>query len=227
LRTFSAADPAGLVVAGCDPAFGVAERLLDGLGPRSLLAVSAPTGTSLEALSLGRVHAAVVHGRARKLPRAPVPVARWHVARWHVGVGVAPELRSRSLEAVLASGVSVARRDPAAASQQAFERARQAAGIERPCVGRRAPGHLDAARLADAVRGAAVTTEAAAHAFRLDFLALENHIVELWVDQRWVEHLGVRAVSELLGARAFTERIAQFAGYDLSGCGERVGFGTS
>jgi len=222
LRLFPGASPAGVVLAGCDPAFGMAERMLDGLGPRSLLAISAPTGTALRALRKGSVHAAVVHGLEHELPEPPVPVMRWHVARWRVGVAVSPSLRRRSLEAVLSSKLPVAQRDPAATSQQAFDRARLAAGVEPPPAGPSAAGHLDAARIAATLGGAGVTTEGAAHAFGLRFLTLEDHTVELWVAERWREHPGVSALVELLASPAFTERVAHFGGYDLSRCGERV-----
>ena len=57
-RPFAHARAAGLVVAGCDPALGIAEAMLAGLGDRSLLAISAPTGAALGALGGGVVHAA-------------------------------------------------------------------------------------------------------------------------------------------------------------------------
>ncbi|MBV9801135.1 MAG: helix-turn-helix domain-containing protein, partial [Solirubrobacterales bacterium] len=88
LRLFAGAIPAGVVLAGCDPALGVAESMLDGLGARSLLAISTSTGTALRALRCGGVHAAAVHGLAGGLPRPPVPVVRWHLARWRVGLAV-------------------------------------------------------------------------------------------------------------------------------------------
>ncbi|MGH2857309.1 MAG: helix-turn-helix transcriptional regulator, partial [Solirubrobacteraceae bacterium] len=47
LEMFSGAAPAGLVLAGCEPALAVAERLLAGLGERSLLVVSGSTGAAL------------------------------------------------------------------------------------------------------------------------------------------------------------------------------------
>lgn len=222
LRMFPGANPAGTVVAGCDPALGVAERMLEGLGPRSLLAVSAPTDSALRALSAERVHAAVVHGREEALPAAPVAVRRWHIARWRVGLAVAPGVRGRSLEAVLRGDVSVAQREPAAASQQAFERARLAAGIRAPLPGPAATGHFDAARLAATLRGAGVTNEAAARAFGLRFLPLEDHVVELWAAERWYDHPGIGALAELLGTAAFTERIGHYGGYDLDRCGEAI-----
>jgi hypothetical protein len=157
-----------------------------------------------------------------ELPEPPVPVARWHLARWQVGLAVAAKVRGESLEAVLHDQVPVAQREPAAASQQAFERASIRAGIAQPPPGPKATGHIDAARIAAAINGAAVTTEAAARAFDLRFLPLEDHTVEFWLAQRWLDHPGANALGELLASAAFTERIAHFAGYDLVGCGTRI-----
>lgn len=222
LRLFPGAAPTGIVLAGCDPALGVAEAILAGLGPRSLITISAPTGTALRALERGGVHAAVVHGIPRELPAPPVPVVRWHLARWPVGLAVAPNVAGDSLEAVLHQDVPIAQRDAAAASQQAFERASVKAGITEPRPGPSATGHLDAARIAATVNGAAVTTEAAARAFNLRFLTLEDHTVEIWLARRWLDHPGTNALGELLTTSAFTERVAHFAGYDLAGCGNRI-----
>lgn len=221
LRLFAGAVPAGLLLAGCDPAFGIAEAMLDGLGPCSLLAISAPTDDAIGALRSGRVHAAVVHGITGRLPRPPVPVVRRHFARWQVGLGVTPALRRHSIEAVLRSPVPLAQREAAASSQKAFERARAVAGVQ-PRPGPRATGHLDAARIAATLNGAAVTNEGAARAFGLSFLALEEHVVEIWLAARWTDHPGANAVAELLATSAFTERVRHLGGYDLTGCGEPV-----
>jgi DNA-binding XRE family transcriptional regulator len=222
LRLFAGASPAGSVIAGCDPALGVAEAMLHGLGPRSLLAISAPTGTALHALKQGRVHAAVVHGIPSELPPPPVPVLRWHLARWQVGLAVTPVLRADSLEAVLDGQVPIAQRDSAAASQQAFERAISRAGVATSPPGPRATGHLDAARIAATIQGAAITTEAAARAFDLRFLPLEDHTVEIWLAERWLDHPGISGLGDLLATTAFTERVAHFGGYDLTGCGTQL-----
>ncbi len=222
LRLFPAAAPAGIVIAGCDPALGIAEAMLAGLGPRSLLAISAPTGTALRALKCGGVHAAVVHGLPGDLPRPPVAVMRWHLARWQVGLAIAPTARGDSLEAVFQGEVPIAQRDEAAASQQAFERARAKAGVTQPAPGPLAMGHIDAARIAASINGAGVTTEAAARAFGLRFLAFEDHTVEVWLARRWLDHPGTGALGDLLGSRAFTDRVAHFGGYDLAGCGSPI-----
>ncbi len=222
LQPLPAADPAGTVIAGCEPAFGIAERMLEGLGPRSLMAISAATEPALHALRRGRVHAAVVHGRTDALPAPPVAVSRWHIARWQVGLGVAPGVAGRSLEAVLANEIPIAQREPGAASQQAFERARLAAGGPKPAAGPIASGHLEAARLAATLGGAGVTNEAAARAFHLRFLPLEEHTVELWSAARWHEHPGIGALADLLTSAAFTERVGHYGGYDLTRCGELI-----
>jgi hypothetical protein len=222
LRLFPGAKPAGTVVAGCDPALGIAERILEGLGPRSLLAIPAPTDCALAALRRGRIHAAVVHGLEETLPPPPVPVKRWHVARWRVGLALAPGVAEGSLEAVLSGDISIAQREAAAASQQAFERARLAVGGPIPPAGPTASGHLEAARFAATLRGAGVTNEAAAQAFGLRFLALEHHVVELWTAERWQDHPGIQALVELLNSTAFTERVGHYGGYDLTHCGEPI-----
>ncbi len=222
LRLFPGATPAGLVLAGCDPALGIAEAMLAGLGPRSLLAISAPTGTALQALTRSRVHAAVVHGTPDRLPKPPVPVIRWHLARWQVGLGIAPGVHANTLEAILTARIPIAQRDPAATSQQAFEYARANAGVIQPPPGPRATGHIDAARIAATLDGAAVTTHAAARAFDLRFLALEDHTVEIWLAERWRDLPASTALVELLSTAAFTQRVAQFGGYDLADCGNTI-----
>jgi DNA-binding XRE family transcriptional regulator len=215
LRLFARAAPAGLVIAGCDPALGIAEAIL---GPNSLLALSAASGTALGSLARGDLHAAVVHGPPSRLPIPPIAVTRLHLARWQVGVGVVSTSRARSLEVLLSGKVPIVQRDSAAASQQALERAAE----QRPIPGPRADGHLASARLAAALGCGAVTTESAARAFGLRFHPLEEHVVQVWVAERWRDHPGAGALGDLLSSSAFTERVGQFGGYDLTDCGTQL-----
>lgn len=222
LRLFPNASPAGLVLAGCDPALGVADAMLRGLGSRSLLAISTATGTALDALGRGRVHAAVVHGLEGRLPEPPVPVSRIHLASWFVGLAVPARQRRRALDSVLAGTTQIAQRDAAAASQQALRRALDRAGITTSPHGPRVDGHIDAARTASLLNCAAITTEAAAHAFELSFLPIEQHTVQIWLAERWLDHPAADALGNLISSAAFTQRISQLRGYDLTGCGTRL-----
>lgn len=222
LSLFGDAAPAGLVLAGCEPALAVAERLLAGLGDRSLLAVPASTGAALRALRSGRVHGAVVHGPPGALPAAPVPLIRWRFAGWQVGLAAAATVRQPSLRALLTGTVPVAQREPAAASQQALERVRAGAGLLEPLSGPVTSGHIEAARTAAMLGCGALTTESAARAFGLHFDALEEHVVEIWIASHWAGHPGLQALGELLRGRAFQQRLTGLGGYDVTACGDAV-----
>ena len=216
VRLFPGSQPAGLIVVGCDPALGLCDQLLSRGGGRAIVAVAGTTGSAVAALADGRAHAALVHGPDDGLPQAPRPVRRIHLARWQVGIGLGSSRRGRTLEAVIAGRVPLVQREDSAASQQALVRA---AGGAVPPAAARARGHVDAARHAAIAGWAAVTFEPAARQQGLAFLPLEGHRVELWVDERWLDHPGAQALLNLLGSAAFRERVRLIGGYDLDGCG--------
>lgn len=216
VRLLPGARTAGLVVVGCDPVLGLCDRLLARGGGRRVVAVAGTTGSALEALGDGRAHAALVHAPEDRMPAPPVPVRRLHLARWRVGIGIAPTRRTRSLDAVLAGRVPLVQREGSATSQQALQRA---AGGTPPPAAALAGGHVEAARRAALGRCAAVTFEPAARQHGLAFLPLETHAVELWLDERRLDHPGAAALADLLASGAFRERVALVGGYDLEGCG--------
>lgn len=219
VRLLPGARASGLVVVGCDPVLGLCESLLSRGGGRRLVAVSGTTGSAVAALADGRAHAALVHGPDAGLPEPPVPARRIHLARWQVGIGLGARRRVGSLEELLAGRIRLVQREESAASQQALARA---AGELMPRAGVRARGHVDAARRAAIAGCAAVTFEPAAHQHGLGFLPLETHVVELWIDERWLGHPGAQALVDLLGSGAFRERVRPIGGYDLEGCGAAV-----
>lgn len=222
VRVFPEAIPAGFVLAGCDPALSVAEAMLHGRGTRSLLALPAATGVALRALAAGTIHAAAVHGPDGGLPATPLPVVRLHLARWRVGIAHPRRFRFTSLESLLEIQLPIVQRDGTATSQQALERALGEIGAAASSPGPQADGHIGAARTAAILNCAALTTESAAAAFDLGFVPLEEHTVEIWVAKRWRDHPGLEALGELLSGPAFTDRVGQFGGYELAGCGGRV-----
>jgi hypothetical protein len=216
VRMLPGAQANALVVVGCDPVLGLCESLLSRGGGRRLAAVPGTSGAAVAALADGRAHAALVHGPSGRLPAPPVAARRIHLARWRVGIGLGARRRAASLEELLSGRIRLVQRDESAASQQALVRA---AGGLVPRATVRASGHVDAARRAAIGACAAVTFEPAAHQHGLAFLPLETHAVELWVDDRWLDHPGAQALGDLLGSSAFRERVNPIGGYDLEGCG--------
>lgn len=211
------------VVAGCDPAIGLAGRLLEAAGGPAAIAAQAATATALVAVAAGRAHAAIVHGPVGEVatPVPPTEVHRVEVARWRVGLVAPAEAASGWEHAALSGRVQVIQRETGAASQAAFERARtgEATAPDAPLL---ASGHLDAAEHARELGLVAVSIEPAALAAGLAFHPLEEHVCELWIAR---EHLGVTAVErfvdELTGAR-LRRQLAGIGGYDLTHSGREV-----
>ena len=45
--------------------------------------------------------------------------------------------------------------------------------------------------------------------------------MQVWLDERWLDHPGAGALAEVLAGGAFKQRVARFRGYDLADCGTR------
>ena len=217
----------GFVIAGCDPLLGLLSALVGRSSPHRVLTVHASTIDAVDALGTGRAHGAVVHGQRAALPVPPVPVRRWHLARWQVGLASARPTGPPTIEEIVDRRWRVVQRNPGASSQQTLERAVGRAG------GGRLPGpiaadHLDVARRVATGGGrAGVTMEAAAIAFGLGFHALEEHTVELWVDERWASLPALAALLDVARGRSLRERAPTLQGYELGDAGTTVGTGVS
>lgn len=216
LHLFPEGSVEGALVLGCDPAL----RAADALGGGRVVGVSATTGQALDALAAGRCHAALVHGRESHLPKPKTAVARWHVARWRVGIAYHPELGHTSLETLIDGSLPMVRRQRSAASDQALVRAAKRLGVATP-EGPLAGGHIEGARRAAWTSAAAITYEPAAELYGLSFEPLETHVVELWAREEWSAHPGVTELLEVLGSRAFRDRVGAHSGYDLTDSGSR------
>src|SRR5918999_2570036 len=203
IRLFPGANATGAVVAGCDPALGLAAGMLPPTGPRRVLALQASSGRAAVGLGCGRLHGALVHGRPETLA-PPEDALRWEVVAWEVGLA-ARAGAALDLGRVAAGELVVARREDGAAAQQALERAVGAiGGAQRDLRGPVASGHLDAALLvAHGSADAAVTFRAAALAYGLAFTPLEHHRVELWIGPQGAGHPGIEALGEVLRSRSF------------------------
>lgn len=212
----------GLVIAGCDPALGLLAALVERRSRHRILTVHASTGRALQALTAGRVHGAVVHGPARALPAAPVPVRRWHLARWLVGVASNRSSGVPSVEEIAERRLRVVQRDSGAGTQLAFSRALARIGAPTSVPGPLAEGHVDAARRVVAGAPAGLTMEPAARSFGLGFVPLEEHTVEVWLDERWATLPAATEMLSTLNASGFRSRLGVIGGYDLSSCAAQV-----
>ncbi|MCX7620970.1 MAG: helix-turn-helix domain-containing protein [Acidimicrobiales bacterium] len=212
----------GVVIAGCDPALGLLATLVERRSPHRILVTPASTGRSLEALASGRVHGILVHGPTKQLPKPPVPVERWHLACWQVGVASGRTSGVPSVEEIAERRLRVVQRDGGAGVQAAFTRALARVGAPSQLPGPIADGHLDAARRVAAGAVAGLTIEAAARSFGLRFTPLEEHAVEVWIDQRWGTLPAVTELLATMSGRSLRDRLGLIGGYDLSSCGQRI-----
>lgn len=213
-------DPQGLVVVGCDPALSLAAAQLPAVGPRRLTVLTGSTAVALEALAGGRAHGALVHGPAGALAEPPPGTLRLHLARWRVGLATRAA-RPAGLTALTGAHTAVVQREAGASSQQALLRAVRAAGAPPP-AGPVAGGHLAVARRVAEGAHAGVTFEPAAAYRGLGFLALEEHVVQVWIAPAHRTHPGVAALADVLASATFTRRLAAIGGYDLAGCGRTL-----
>lgn len=212
----------GVVIAGCDPALGVLEGLVERATRHRVVSVHASTGRSIVALAAGRVHAVVVHAPAGELPVPPVAVRRWHLARWQVGVASGRVSGVPSVEEIAERRLRVVQRDSGAGTQLAFTRALERLGGPLSVPGPVGDGHVDVARRVAAGSAAGLTMEAAARSFGLGFVALEEHTVEVWIDERWATLPAAVSVMEVLAGASLRARLELIGGYDLSEHGDRV-----
>src|SRR3954470_5421178 len=216
-RLLAGADLDGFVVVGCDPALGSLAAMLPAGGPRRVVALSGSTDGALAAMGAARAHAAVVHGHPERLPEAPPGALRLHLARWRVGLAGSGR-GAPSVAELCASGAPVVQREAGASSQKALVAAALAQGGEL-AAGPIAAGHLEAARRVAAGALAGVTMEPAALQLGLAFTALEEHVAELWIDERWRAHPAAEAIAAALGSTAFRTRMGLVGGYELADAG--------
>ncbi len=212
-----------VVVAGCDPIIGVASRLLEAASGPRVVPVATSSAAAASALGSRRSHAVMVHGPADGLPVPPLPVRVWHVARWQVGLAAPADLPGDWVDEALSGQVPVVQREPGAASQAAFERARRVDGRpDTAILGPKVGGHAEAAWRAATDGMVAVTIEPAALANGLAFHPLEEHLSRLWVAVEHTDNGLLRAfMDEIVGERV-GRRLAAIGGYDLADNGVEV-----
>ncbi|MDJ0664883.1 MAG: helix-turn-helix domain-containing protein [Acidimicrobiia bacterium] len=209
----------GLVVAGCEPALDLLEDQLRRRGTSALSVMTSSRG-AIAALQAGRVHAAVVHGPALARADEMAGVARFRLASWEVGLADAVEAPSGWFDAALSGQSPVVQREPGAGVQQAFESAVHGDAARVP--GPRVNSHHESAVHALYAGIPAVTIAPAAVAVGAQFVALDSHDTEVWIDPRWFDDRVVTEALDVLLGREFRATLARIGGYDLSAFGTKV-----
>jgi molybdate-binding protein len=209
----------GIVVAGCEPALDLLEEHLRRRGTAALSVMTSSSG-AIAALRAGRVHAAVVHGPAlAKASEAP-GLLRFRLASWEVGLADATDAPSGWVEAALSGRHPVVQRESGAGVQHAFEAALAVDAATVP--GPRVNSHRESAVRAVYARMPAVTIGPAALAAGAQFVPLDSHDTELWIDPRWTEDRVVTEALDVLLGREFRLNLSRIGGYDLSAFGKVV-----
>jgi molybdate-binding protein len=83
-------------------------------------------------------------------------------------------------------------------------------------------GHIDVARRVATGAPAGLTMEAAARSFALGFEPLEEHTVEVWLDDEWASLPAAVALVDILTSPSLRTRLELVGGYDLSDHGDRI-----
>ncbi len=212
--------PEGFVVVGCDPLLGLLAGVVGRTTSHRIIPVHGATADAVEALAAGRTHAGLVHGPDGLLPEAPAGIRRWHLARWRVGLAARGHRPPPSPAEIAERRLRIVRRGDRAASSDALARALRSAGGDGQVHGPVGTGHLDVARrVATAGPSAGLTIEPAALAFGLGFTPLEEHTVELWIDERWANLPAAVALLEMASSPGLDRRAALVPGYDVTDAG--------
>lgn len=225
-----------VAVAGCDPALGLLASAAQSAGGVQVLLAPVSSRRAMDLLKRGRVRVAGVHLKdaatgewnlphlRRAFPGEDLAVLTF--ARWAEGLVVSRgnPLGLRRVEDLARTGVRFINREEGTGSRALLERELRRAGLQgsRICgYDRIADGHLPAA--AAVARGEAdccIAVSAAARAFGLDFIPLEEERFDLALRREDLHLPAVRVLLDVLSTRSFRQRLEVAAGYDASATGK-------
>jgi putative molybdopterin biosynthesis protein len=239
LRAFASPPPApDLVVAGCDPSFGlVRERLARDHGVETLW-LSAGSRSALGALARGEVHAAGIHLKDTETGRyneplvrrtVPFPTTRISISTWEQ-VLLFPSGNPSGLQGpadLARPGIRFVNREPGSGSRTLIELQLEQLGIPESEV----PGFLEtSARGHEAVgmavesgtANAGVAIRAVGVARGLGMIMLAEEPYELVIPDHFLELPPVQALLRTLRSRELRRQVESLGGYDASSMGRPV-----
>ena len=218
---------------GCDPAVALLEPGLRRYGVRLVWAEQG-SYQALTGLARGEAHVAGCHlidedtGQYNAAwVRRLVPFACTLVtfAAWQQGLVLAAGNPKGigGVQDLFAPGVSIVNRQVGSGSRSLLDRLLSRQGIPAEALAgydREAPGHLAMARVvASGLADAGVGVQAAASAFGLGFLPLEDERYDLVIPNHLLDEPGVQALLSLLRQPGLHRRVEALEGYDASGMG--------
>lgn len=223
-----------LLVAGCDPALGIAASLLERSAGLAVRWIPASSAEALRALGRGWVHVAGTHLHSPDdpdgshtirgaLPRASVQVIT--LARWSEGLILLPgnPRRIRAPADLLRRGVRIVNRDPGAGSRAVFERWVREAGIEPDRISgydRELPSHFAVAEaVASGLADCGPGVLPVAQAYGLGFLTLAEQRYDLVIPKDLFGLPTVQRFLEVLTSRTFRRELEAVGGYDPAPAG--------
>lgn len=224
---------ATLVVAGCDPAFGIVAEALRGHGEEPVW-LSRGSRDALDLLARGEVHVAGAHLRdaaggegnaAWVRTNAPFPCTRVTFAMWEQSLLVAPgnPRGVGSLSDLAEAGLVLSNREEGSGSRMLLDAELAQAGIPAARVrgyGSRLPGHLAVAEsIAGGLADGGVAISAAGRALGLHVIPLVSEHYELIIPDHHLDLPPVARLLELLGRRSLRRQVEALGGYDVSEMG--------
>lgn len=227
-----------LVVAGCDPAFGLVVDHLRRERGMEVLWVPASTRAALEALGRGRVHVAGAHLQdpatgeyngpwIRRL--VPFSATRVSFAVWEQVLALAPgnPLGIRGLADLARPDIRFLNRDPGSGTRALLESRLRDEGIPEAAVPgfaeTRAHGHLAVgSALAAGAADAGVTIRAVSDSMGLAALELGREPYELVVPDHFLELPAVEALLDVLRTPGLRRQVEALGGYDVETMGRTV-----
>jgi molybdate-binding protein/DNA-binding XRE family transcriptional regulator len=239
LSTFAERPPApDLVVAGCDPAFGLVRERLQREHGLEVLWLRTGSRAALEALARGVVHVAGLHledpeSGAYNGPwierLAPFPTTRVGFATWQQSILLARgnPFGVRGVADLARPDLRFVNREPGSGSRALMERILARWDVDGAAI----PGYLDtsadghetvARAVASGAAHAGVAIQAVGRALDLATIPLAEEPYELVVPNHFLELPGVDALLALLRRPAVREQVEALTGYDAAAMGRAV-----
>ena len=223
-----------LLVAGCDPALGIARDLwkrsnMEGAYRWQNLSSTAAIG----ALARGEVHVAGVHfpdGEAerRAIASLGIEVSVFRFARWEQGwmLHRGNPLGFRSAEDLASSRVRFVNRVAGSGSRLLVDRLLEKAGVsvsQVPLYSSVASSHFDcAAAIREGRADVAMGLHAVAESYDLDFLPVQDVAFDLIIPQAFLSFAPVEKLLNLLQNRGFRKQLGGLPGYATIETGKQI-----